>query len=91
MIKVIGVGVERLADQPLALPVGVSGVDEVDAQLDRPAEEAMTLRGAFGLPSRSGDSHGTEPEPVDRDLPLEPDLAGEPGQGLTLSCYRFRR
>ena len=51
--QAVGVRVQRLGDEVLAheRPVGVGGVDEVDAQLDGPAQHAdATRRGRPGRP-----------------------------------------
>ena len=63
---------ERLGDQVLAHlgPVGVRGVDQVDAQLDDAPEEALGLlrvvrRAPDALP---GDPHGAETKAVDLEV-----------------------
>jgi hypothetical protein len=60
--------VQRLGDQPFAGlgPVGVGGVDEVDAQLDCTLEEAMGLLWFLRLLPDPRQAHGAEPDPVDR-------------------------
>jgi hypothetical protein len=75
--EVVRVRVERLADQLLAdvRPVGVGGVDEVDAQLDRAAQHRLRLvpvgrRTPDPVP---GDPHGPKPEAVDRQVPADVD------------------
>ncbi len=67
--QVLGVGVERLEDQPLAHlgPVGVGGVDEVDPHVDGTPEHpnAFVVVGGLAPDSGPGDLHGPEAQAVD--------------------------
>ena len=67
--QALGVGVESLADQVLAhvWTVGIRGVDEIHAELDRPAQDADALlavgRLAPDAPAR--EPHGPETQAVE--------------------------
>ena len=71
---------QRLADQLLGVirAVGVCGVDEVDAELDRAAQHAdafvvVVRRAPDAL---SGYSHGTETESVDGEITTKGEGSG---------------
>ena len=70
--EVVRVRRERLADQPLGdmRAVGVGGVDEGHAELDRPPQHPAALVRVGGLAPDpgAGDAHGAEPEPADRQV-----------------------
>ena len=61
-------------------PVGVGGVDEVDAEFDRAPEDAFRFRAVFGFApdAFTCEAHGAESEAVDRGLAAE----GEGAAGL---------
>ena len=63
---------ERLGDQPLAYlrAIGVGGVDEVDAEFHRPAQEAAGFARVPGLAPNpaAGDPHRSKSEPVDLEV-----------------------
>ena len=66
------VRVQRLADQVLAdvRAVAVGGVDEVDAELDRAAQDGAGVVevGGRAPDAVAGDAHGAEAEPVDGEV-----------------------
>ena len=72
-----GVGVERLGDQLLAHlgPVGVGGVDEVDAELDGAAQDRLRALAVGRRPpdALAGDPHRAEPEPAHLEVAAERD------------------
>ena len=93
--EVLGIGMQGLGNQLLAhvRAVGVGGVDQVDAQLHRTAENGDRLIVVCrGSPDAfAGDPHRAEPEAADRVL-ADPQRADRPvGQldGLGV-CHQFR-
>ncbi len=70
--QVVGVGSERLGDELLAhvRSVGVGGVDAVDAELERPAQDGSRCRpvGWRAPDAVAGDAHGAEAEAVDGEV-----------------------
>ena len=71
---------QRLGDQDLAdiWAVGVRGVDEVDVQLDGPAQDVL---GPFEVgrvtpDTAAGYAHGSEAEAIDGEIAAEIDRAG---------------
>jgi hypothetical protein len=64
-VRVEGLGEDQLTD---VRPVGVGGVDEVDAKLDRPADHPDGLVPVPGLApdARTGDPHRAEAEAIHR-------------------------
>ena len=92
--EILGVRRERLGDERLAdiRTVGVGGVDEVHAALDRAPEHRLR-----GVPVRGlapdpcpGDAHRAEAEPVDGEVTADIDRAGRAGSVVShsspLSC-----
>jgi hypothetical protein len=81
--EIIWVRVERLTDELLADvgPVGVGGVDEVDAELDRAAQHRLRLVAVSGRApdTVTGDPHGAEAQAVDRQVAAHVDRAGHSG------------
>jgi hypothetical protein len=77
-VRVQGLAYEFLADVG---PVGVRGVDEVDAELDRAAQHRLRLVAVRGLApdAVTGDAHGPEAEAVDRQVAAHIDRAGHSG------------
>src|SRR5258708_24882460 len=76
---------QRLADQLLAheRPIAVSRVDEVDAQLDCPAQDPDRLTAVRRLPpdTPAGETHRAVPEAGDRPVSAQrEDAAGPPHQ-----------
>ena len=71
ILEPLGVGVQRLADELLGHvgPVGVGGVEEVDAQLDGPSQHGNGPVVIIGGPPHAGAGqlHGAESEPVNRE------------------------
>src|ERR1700694_1503165 len=63
--QVLGVGVQCFADQLLAhvRSIGIGGVDEVDSQLDCPAQHADCLGAVLRLPQISGPVSRMAPKP----------------------------
>ena len=63
---------ERFADELFGHvgPVGICGIDEVDAKLGQTLQRADGLGLVFRRTPNafSGDAHGTEPEAMDLDL-----------------------
>src|SRR5918996_3674608 len=57
--QVSGIGPQTGADQPLAGPVGIGCIDEVDTELDRALEDPSRLIRI------TGEAHGSEAKPVD--------------------------
>src|SRR5947209_8504701 len=77
--QVVGIWVERLGDQPLADlgPIGVGGIDEVDAEIDRAAEHALAFLAISGLTpdAFAGQPHGAEAEAIDGEITADFDRA----------------
>jgi len=90
--QVVGIGVQRLGDQLLAHvgPVGVGGVNQVDAQLDRAAQggdRAVTVLGRPPDPV-AGYPHRPEAEAANSQLPAEGQRSsGLVGQFDRLWCH----
>jgi hypothetical protein len=87
--QVVGVRVQRLPDELLdgERTVGVGGVDEIDAQLDRPAQHAHRLVAVSGLApdAGAGQAHGAEAEAADRQVAAEAE-ATAPFRGVRLDA-----
>ena len=62
-------------------PVGVGGVDEVDAELDRAAQDRLRLVAVGGRApdAGAGDPHRAEAEAVDGQVAADTDRAGRTG------------
>jgi hypothetical protein len=78
--EIVGVGMERLVDQLLGdrRSVGVGGVDEVHALLDRAPEHADRLVGVGGRTPHpfAGELHRPVPEAVDPQVAAQLERAG---------------
>ena len=78
--EVVGIGVQRLGDQLLADlgPVGVGGVDQVDAELDDPAQHALgpVAVGRLAPDPVAGDPHRAEAEAVDLEVAADLESVG---------------
>jgi hypothetical protein len=78
--EIIGVGVQRLGDQPLRDlgAVGVRCVDQVDVELDRAPQYPPALVGVAWLTpdSVAGEPHRAEAEAVDGQLAADVEGAG---------------
>ena len=85
--QVVGIRVQRLGDQRLADvgTVGVGGVDEVDAELDRPAQHRLGLVAVRRLTpdAVTGDPHRAEAETVHGEVAADVDGAGGGGGGFS--------
>ena len=85
-----GVGVKRLGDQALGnlRAVGVGGVDEVHAQLDGAAEDAVGFGGVGGLApgAISHQAHGAVAETVNRQVAADKESAAG-GCGETVCAH----
>ena len=81
-MRPLAIGMECFRDDLFADigPVGVGGVDEVDAEFDRALEDALGFRAVFGFAPDAfpGEAHGAESEAVDGSLAAE----GEGAAGL---------
>ena len=77
--QVIRIWVQRLGDQPLADlgPIGVGGIDEVDAEIDRAAEHALAFLPVSRLApdAFAGQPHSAEAEAVDGEVTADFDRA----------------
>ena len=69
----LGIRRQRLADQPLAhrRSIRVRRIDEVDAQLDRPAQHLLCALGVLRLApdALAGNPHRSKTQPVDGHVP----------------------
>ena len=83
MTRSSGIRMQRLADQRVGdeRAVGVGGVDQVDAELDCPAQHADggVVVGRLAPDARAGQLHGSEAETVDRQIAAELEGAGRFG------------
>ena len=82
---------ERVGDEKLAHlgAVRVGRVDQVDAELDRTAENAACVLPVVRPPEdlRPCDAHGTEPETVDFEVAADRECVGPNGhEPLTLAA-----
>jgi hypothetical protein len=79
----VGVRVQRLPDQQLGgeRSVGVGGVDERDAELDRAAQHPHGAVGVGGVAPDAGPGqlHRAEAEPDDREVAAQPEGAARGG------------
>ena len=70
---------KRFADQLLrhVRPIGIGGVDAIDAKLGQPFQRAEGFRPVLGLASNAlaGDAHGAEAETIDLNLAAGPELS----------------
>src|SRR5438552_5565337 len=70
--KIGRIGMQRLGDQTFTNygTVGVGGVDEIDAQLDRASQDCdcLGMIGRFSPDAIAGELHCTEPEPANRNI-----------------------
>src|SRR3954454_8404782 len=73
--EIVRVRMERLRDDLLAdgRPVGVGGVDEVDAELERAPQDGLALVAVAGLAPDpvAREAHGAEAEAIDGQLTAE--------------------
>ncbi len=85
--QVVGVGVQRLADQLLGhvRPVRVGGVDEVDAHFDGAAQyaDAFVVVGGRAPDALAGEAHCAESQAVDGQVAAD-------DEGPRFPCYRSR-
>ena len=79
--ELLRIGVEGLGDQSLAdlRPIGIGGVDEVDAELQRAAQHPLALLaiGRLAPDPFPGDTHSAEPKPIDRHIAADVDGSGK--------------
>src|ERR1700733_458089 len=84
--ETLRVGVEGFRDDFFADvgPVGVGGVDEIDAEFNPALEDALRLRAVFGFApdAVTCKAHGAESEAVNRSFAAE----GEGAAGLCREC-----
>src|SRR5438552_18416127 len=70
--KIGRIGMQRLGDQTFTNygTVGVGGVDEIDSQLDRAAQDCdcLGMIGRFSPDAIAGEWHCAEPAPATRNL-----------------------
>ena len=82
--QILRVRVQRLRDQSLAYlrTVGIGSVDEVDAELEQPAQHALAFLavGWFSPDSLSGDAHGAERKAIDRKVTADIDGSRQCGR-----------
>ena len=79
--ELFGIGVQGFGDQALAdlRSVGIGGVDEIDAQLERPAQHPLAFLpiGRLAPDPLPGETHRPETEAIDRHVAADVDRPGE--------------
>ncbi len=85
------VGVQRFGDQPLAdhRPVGIGGIDEVDAEFDHATQHRtrlpLVLR--FAPDAFAGDAHRAEAHARHLQVSADPERAGRGGRGFRVDDF----
>src|SRR6266550_8491900 len=82
--EILRIRMQRLRDQSLAhlWTVGIGSVDEVDPERHRPPQHTLAFLavGGFTPDPFSGDTHGAEPEAIDRKVTADIDGSRECGR-----------